>query len=182
MRLIAFLLTALLAGCAASPSPRVAPGTPLPQAAPEAAPPQAAPQPGTVPAPVENVPGAPGPSATPLPPAATGPRQNPAVMRLMARAQEDIAASRLGSAEATLERALRISPRDARLWQELARIRLQQGQYSQAEGFAARSNTWAGSDHALRAENWKLIAQAREARGDAAGARAAQQNAERYAP
>jgi len=178
MRLIAFLLVALLAGCAASPSPRVAPGTPLPQAVPEAPPPQ----PGTVPAPVEAAPVAPGPSATPLPPpAAAGPPQNPAVMRLMARAQEDIAASRLGSAEATLERALRISPRDARLWQQLARIRLQQGQYSQAESLAARSNTWAGSDNALRAENWKLIAQARDALGDAAGARAAQQNAERYA-
>lgn len=107
--------------------------------------------------------------------------QNPAVARLVASAQADMAASRLGSAEATLERALRIAPRDARLWQQLARIRMQQGQYGQAESLAARANTWAGGDNALRAENWKLIAQARDARGDAAGARAAQQNAERYA-
>ncbi len=98
----------------------------------------------------------------------------------MASARADVAESRLGSAEATLERALRIAPRDPRLWQQLARIRLQQGQYQEAESLAARSNTWAGSDGALRAENWSLIAQARDARGDSAGARAAQQNAERY--
>ena len=98
----------------------------------------------------------------------------------MASARADQAASRLGSAEATIERALRIAPHDARLWQQLARIRLQQGQYAQAESLAARSNTWAGGDSALRAENWNLIAQARDARGDAAGARAAQRNAERY--
>ena len=153
-----FVIAALLAGCAVSTPPATVPETPPPQAVPP-------------PAPVETVPAVP-----------AAPGENPAVMRLMARAQEDIAASRLGSAEATLERALRISPRDARLWQQLARIRLQQGQFEQAESLAARSNTWAGSDNALRAENWKLIAQARDARGDAAGARAAQQNAERYAP
>jgi predicted Zn-dependent protease len=156
------LIAALLAGCAATAPPQTQSPSPSP------------------PAPVETAP-APAPAA-PLPPAASAPpRQNPAVMRLMASAQEDIAASRLGSAEATLERALRISPRDARLWQQLARIRLRQGQYQQAESLAARSNTWAGSDDALRAENWKLIAQARDALGDAAGARAAEQNAERYA-
>jgi len=162
--LIAALLAALLAGCAASPPPAAVPE----------APPQAA----TAPAPVES---APVPLAPPPPAAAGGPARNPAVTRLMASAQEDIAASRLGSAEATLERALRISPRDARLWQQLARIRLQQGQYKQAASLAARSNTWAGSDDALRAENWNLIAQARDALGDSAGARAAQQNAARYA-
>jgi hypothetical protein len=58
-------------------------------------------------------------------------------------------------------------------------VRLQQGDYAQAESTAARSNSWARSDPALRAENWRLIAQAREARGDAEGARAALEAAER---
>src|SRR6266511_2695392 len=44
---------------------------------------------------------------------------------------------------------------------------------------AARSNSWAGSDNALRAENWRLIAHAREARGDAEGAKGALEAAER---
>ena len=155
MRLL-LLFAALLAGCAAT------------------APTQAPPPQG--PAPVEAAPPvSPGVGAAPAAPA-----PNAAIERLMASARADVAESRLGSAEATLERALRIAPRDPRLWQQLAQIRLQQGQYRQAESLAARSNTWAGSDNALRAENWSLIAQARDARGDSEGARAAQQNAERY--
>jgi len=157
MRLL-FLLATLLAGCATAPPEAPSPLPPAPAA-------------GAAPA-VPAVPAAPS--------APSAPAANPAVERLMASARADQAASRLGSAEATIERALRIAPHDARLWQQLARIRLQQGQYAQAESLAARSNTWAGGDNALRAENWKLIAQARDARGDDAGARAAQRNAERY--
>jgi Tfp pilus assembly protein PilF len=93
----------------------------------------------------------------------------------MDTARADAAAGRLANAAATLERALRIEPRNPRLWHELARVRLKQGQYAQAESVAARSNSWAGSDNALRAENWRLIAEAREARGDTEGARQARE-------
>ncbi|HLF39486.1 MAG TPA: tetratricopeptide repeat protein [Burkholderiales bacterium] len=113
----------------------------------------------------------------PAPPAAR--TESFAVAGLMDGASADAAAGRFASAAATLERALRIEPRNPRLWQELARVRLKQGDYAQAESVAARSNTWAGDDSGLRAENWRLIAQAREARGDTAGARAALESAER---
>jgi predicted Zn-dependent protease len=102
-----------------------------------------------------------------------------AVAGLLDGARADAASGRLTNAAASLERALRIEPRNPRLWQELARVRLKQGEYAQAESTAARSNSWAGGDRTLRTENWRLIAQAREARGDAAGARAALQAAER---
>jgi Tfp pilus assembly protein PilF len=105
--------------------------------------------------------------------------ENAAVASLMDGAHADAAAGRLANAAASLERALRIEPRNPRLWQELARLRLAQGEYIQAEGAAARSNGWAGADMALRAENWRLIAKSREARGDATGARAATETAER---
>jgi len=105
--------------------------------------------------------------------------ENPAVASLMDGARADVAAGRLVNAAASLERALRIEPRNPRLWQELARVRLKQGDYAQAESVAARSSSWAGGDNRLRAENWRLIAQAREARGDAEGARAALEAAER---
>lgn len=77
------------------------------------------------------------------------------------------------TAVALLERALRIEPRNPALWQELAKLRLQQGQYQQAEGLAARSNGWVGNDKALRAENWRIIGEARLKRGDYPGAQAA---------
>ena len=91
----------------------------------------------------------------------------------MDSARAEAASGNLAGAAASLERALRIEPRNPRLWHELARVRLKQGQYAQAENVAARSNSWAGDDKALRAENWRLIAQSREARGDAEGAKAA---------
>ena len=123
-------------------------------------------------------PGPPPPS--PLPSSSPGHTETPAVASLMERARADNAAGRLGDAAASLERALRIEPRNPRLWQELSRVRLSQRDYVQAESCAARSNSWAGSDDAtLRADNWRLIAQAREARGDSDGARAALETAGR---
>ena len=117
------------------------------------------------------------PVPAPAPPAAR--TESAAIAGLLDGARADAAAGRLTNAAASLERALRIEPRNPRLWQELARVRLKQGEYAQAESTAARSNSWAGGDSTLRAENWRLIARAREARGDAAGARAALEAAER---
>lgn len=127
------------------------------------------------PSPPSEVP-APAPAEAPAP-AAKG--ENVAIAGLMQSARSDSEAGKLGSAAATLERALRIEPKNPRLWQELARVRLKQGEYTQAENVAARSNAWAGSDNSLRAENWRLIAQARDARGDSQGARAAQDAADK---
>jgi cytochrome c-type biogenesis protein CcmH/NrfG len=95
----------------------------------------------------------------------------------MQNARTEAAAGRFVNSAATIERALRIEPRNPRLWQELARVRIKQGEYAQAESVAARSNSWAGSDNTLRAENWRLIAESREARGDAAGAQKALETA-----
>jgi Tfp pilus assembly protein PilF len=123
-------------------------------------------------------PGPPPPS--PLPSSSPGHVETPAIASLMNSARADNAAGRLANAAASLERALRIEPRNPRLWQELSRVRLSQRDYVQAESCAARSNSWAGSDDgALRADNWRLIAQAREARGDSDGAKAALEAVER---
>lgn len=118
----------------------------------------------------------PAPAPAPAPAALTG---SAAVASLVTSARADAGAGRLVHAAASLERALRIEPRNPHLWQELARVRLKQGDYAQAESVAARSNSWAGGDNQLRAANWRLISQAREARGDDAGARAALEAADR---
>jgi predicted Zn-dependent protease len=113
------------------------------------------------------------PEEPPIIPAIPPRQENVAIAGLMDSARIDAAAGNLTGAAASLERALRIEPRNPRLWHALARVRLKQGQYAQAENVAARSNSWAAGDHALRVENWRLIAQAREARGDTEGAKAA---------
>jgi Flp pilus assembly protein TadD len=110
------------------------------------------PTPTSVPAPVEQA------------PAPQGTRENVAVAGLLESARADAAAGRLVTAAASLERALRIEPRNPRLWHELARVRLQQGEFAQAESTAARSNSWAGNDGVLRSENQRIIDQARAAR------------------
>ena len=100
--------------------------------------------------------------APPAPPEpAPAVKESVAIAGLMDSARSDAAAGRLAESASTLERALRIEPRNPRLWQELARIRLQQGDFPQAESLAQRSNSWAGSDSVLRAENARLIEQAR---------------------
>src|SRR6266545_2980580 len=86
-----------------------------------------------------------------------------AIASLLDGARADTAAGRLANAAASLERALRIEPRNPRLWHELARVRMSQGDYAQAENLAARSNTWVGNDSELRAANVRLITQARTA-------------------
>jgi tetratricopeptide (TPR) repeat protein len=122
------------------------------------------------------------PSETPsLPPSVPPSRssENTAVVALLQKSQNQSSAGQWDAASASLERALRIEPRNPVLWQRLARVRLDQGDYPQAENLAAKSNSMAGSDHHLRAENWRIIGQARSKCGDKAGARAAFERAER---
>src|SRR5258708_37076252 len=93
-------------------------------------------------------PGAPIPVPAPLPePAAR--TENLAIAGLVNGARADAAAGRLANAAASLERALRIEPRNPRLWQELARGRLKQGDYAQGGGPPAGPNSWAGGASAL---------------------------------
>ncbi len=96
--------------------------------------------------------------------------QNAAVVALVASAHADFRAGRMAHAAAALERALNIEPRNAALWHELARLRLAEGQYGQAETLAKKSSTWAGEDKRLRAANWRVIGEARAYRGDSRGA------------
>jgi predicted Zn-dependent protease len=79
----------------------------------------------------------------------------------MESARTEAASGKLVQAAASLERALRIEPRNPRLWHELARVRLRQGDAVQAANLAARSNSFAGSDAQLRAANQSIIEQSR---------------------
>jgi len=93
-----------------------------------------------------------------------------AVQVLMDRADDQRRAGDPAAAAASLERALRIEPRNARLWNRLAHVRMQLSEFDRVEQFAAKSNALAGSDDGLRADNWQLIADSRAARGDKRGA------------
>lgn len=100
-----------------------------------------------------------------------------AVVALLDNAGQQARTGQLDASAATLERALRIEPDNAAIWNRLAAIRLQQGRADQAASLAAKSNALAGNDRELQVRNWRIIAQARRAQGDAQGARAAEERA-----
>lgn len=104
-------------------------------------------------------------------------RQPPVIVALLDQAETQANEGDLSASVATLERALRIEPRDALLWHHLASVRLAQGEYSQAEQVAMKSNSLATGAHNLQVKNWRLIAQAREQLGDTAGASQAESHA-----
>jgi len=109
-----------------------------------------------------------------LPTAEITPQGNQAVVALQHSARQDVARCDWDRAAAALERAVRLEPKNAGIWHDLAQIRLQQRQYKQAEDLAAKSNTLAGKDRQVKSRNWKVISVSRRARGDDAGADAAQ--------
>jgi len=195
MRYISFLpllrlamagtIVAWLAGCASVSPPGThtsqpaEPGGPQEQATTGSVPPpavaSAVTQPTDTATPLPAAPAEAGSGAVaPLPPVSG----NRAVVALLERARQEAGSGRRESAGASLERALRIEPRNAWLWHELARLRLTQGQYAQAVSLSQKSNSLAVRERTLQALNWHLIADARIAQGDPAGAAQARKLAE----
>ena len=101
-----------------------------------------------------------------------------AVFNLVEEAETQSEAGNFSGAAATLERALRIEPRNPHLWNRLAHVRLQQGRFEMAGDLAAKSSTLAGDNPGLKRDNWLIIAQPRRAAGDTEGAAAAERAAQ----
>lgn len=65
-------------------------------------------------------------------------------------------------AASILERGLRVAPKDAMLWSQLAEVKLQQRQYQQARSLAAKSNSLAGANRAVVGKNHWIIQEAQK--------------------
>ncbi|QJQ20402.1 tetratricopeptide repeat protein [Pseudomonas sp. SK] len=91
-------------------------------------------------------------------------RSNNASTVLIETASQQYAEGLLDQAAATLERALQIQPNNPATLHYLGVLRLQQGQFEQAETLALRSNLRVGANHALRSRNQQLIEAAHNAR------------------
>jgi hypothetical protein len=105
----------------------------------------------------------------------------PAVLSLYKKAQDARAAGHPDQAEALLERAQRIDTHNPFVWQALAGVKLDLNKPDQAEQFANRSSTLARGNPYVESGNWRIIATARQARGDAGGAMQAQAQADQIA-
>lgn len=162
----ALLVVLALAGCVSAPPERE---PPPPMSPPPTAPaqgtslPPAQPLPRPVPPAAVVRPGPP-PSAPPLGESMTTPApaaQPSATGSLIALADRQAATGDYASAAAQLERALRIRPQDPVLWQKLAWLRLQNGEFDQAATLAARSDSLAGNNAAVREQNRRIVELAR---------------------
>lgn len=110
-------------------------------------------------------------------PSSGGDAGKSAVADLRERARLMADQGKLNQAAALLERALRIQPRDAWLWYQLADVRLRQKRYPQAESLARKSISLAGQQPDLQVRSWQMIATARKQTGNNKGAEQALQQA-----
>ncbi|WP_223490081.1 tetratricopeptide repeat protein [Pseudomonas sp. A-RE-19] len=90
-------------------------------------------------------------------------QSNSASTTLIETASRQYENGQLDQAAATLERALHIQPNNPATLHYLGVLRLQQGQYQQAETLAVRSNMRVGRNVALRNRNFQLIQAAQQA-------------------
>jgi uncharacterized protein HemY len=63
-------------------------------------------------------------------------------------------------AAATIERAMRVEPDNPLLWIELGRVRLAEGNASQADSMGRKAAALATGDPQAKASAWRLIADA----------------------
>ncbi|WP_246194666.1 hypothetical protein [Allochromatium palmeri] len=122
-------------------------------------------------------PAAPAPAPALPPSNLSAPNLPPAAASLAGQAEQQRQAGDHAGAAASLERSLRIAPREAYLWNRLARVRLEQGQAVQAGNLASRANDLAGDKDDLKRDNWRIIAESKRRSGDLAAASEAEQRA-----
>jgi tetratricopeptide (TPR) repeat protein len=94
------------------------------------------------------------------------PLQNPAVKELLKQAEQSENVGDYDSAAVSIERALRIQPRDPELLQRMAEIQLQKKDYQQALNFASRSYDSGPRVGELCNRNWRTMMVAQQALGD----------------
>ena len=97
---------------------------------------------------------------TTIPP--VSPTSTPTVQNIQAQATQLSNRGLFAAAAQTLERGLRIAPKNASLWSQLATVRLQQQQYGQAQSMAQKSNTLAGANAPLIQKNNSIIIEAQK--------------------
>jgi len=87
-------------------------------------------------------------------------QSSPVVRGLLMKSKDKFDAKEFDAAANYIERGINISPNDPMLWQRLAVIRLEQGDFKQAKQLAKKSNVLVESDIEIRTANEAIIEQA----------------------
>jgi len=83
--------------------------------------------------------------------------ENPLAAAIRKQARQLVNQGKLKAAAQTIERGLRIAPKDGWLWLNLAEIRLNQGRPDQAAALARKAGSLARNDPALRERARQII-------------------------
>lgn len=94
-----------------------------------------------------------------VPVSVTKPFEQSPTDSLLADAKQAMKMGQFDQAEIYIERALRISPRDAAIWHAMGQVKYGQNNHGQSVQFCLKSNSLAGRDTHLIRQNWKLIEQ-----------------------
>lgn len=105
---------------------------------------------------------------------------SPVVTALVSAANQNTQSGDIESAAASIERAIRIEPRNATLFYKLALLRLKQSKPRLAEDLAKKSALLAVNDNTLKKHCWLLIAHARELQQNFPGAKEAKMKADSF--
>jgi predicted Zn-dependent protease len=105
---------------------------------------------------------------------------SPAVGALALAANQDSKSGNIEAATTTIERAIRIEPRNATLYYKLALLKLKQSKPRLAEDLAKKAILLATNDPQLKKHSWLLVARAREIQGDVKGGKEARTNADKF--
>lgn len=131
-------------------------------------PPPSTPRPSTPPGQVPPSPSKPAPQPETPPPSSPHVKKfrlSAASSSLVTQARKQSVGGDSVAAAATLERALRIEPRNPLLWIELGRLRLNEHNAAQADSLGRKALALATGDPSAQAAAWSLIAQSLRARG-----------------
>ena len=122
----------------------------------------------------------PPPPPPPFEPLETFAPLSPAVSTLAMAANQSSKSGDVESATTTIERAIRIEPRNATLYYKLALLRLKQSKPRLAEDLAKKAALLASNDTQLKKHSWLLVARAREMQGDLKGGKEARAKADKF--
>ncbi|MCF7970907.1 MAG: tetratricopeptide repeat protein [Methylococcaceae bacterium] len=102
------------------------------------------------------------------------------VVALLEEADNSYQQGNVDESITTIERALRIEPRNALLLYKLAVLKLEQKDFELAINLAKKSALLAEGNADLKKKNWLLIADIYEQQGDLANANSARQKAQQF--
>lgn len=107
---------------------------------------------------------------------------SPASRALVSQAQAQRQKGDLPGATVSLERALRIEPRNPLLWIEMGRLRMDQRNFAQAENMGRKALSMSIGDDRTQASAWQLVGDSLKARGRNPEAQAAYDRSKSLAP